>query len=455
MDFSKRWNRRPCETVTILVLIVGLRSGVGESAVPDTLDLRRTAIVRAVERAKPAVVSIHGHKIVGKTRGVPPGVSETSRRVNGMGTGVVVDHRGYIVTNHHVVEGVRRIQVTLVSGETLIARLVAHDSLTDLAILKVKTDSQLPLIPIGTSHDLMQAEPVVAIGNAFGYGHTVTRGVISALDRTVKVSDTQRYDNLIQTDASINPGNSGGPLLNIEGEMIGINVAVRTGAQGIGFAIPSDDVMDGVVRLLNVERVDRKWHGIVTGRPQDGVEAVVVSQVKSGSPGHRAGFRTGDRIQSVGSVPVRHSLDFERAFLGRRRGEKVQVTIERDQRAQKLNVALAALPRETQPIQDRTWNMLGLRVRRVPAKQVRSKSSFYNGGLVVTEVRSGGPADAEGIRHGDILVGMHEWETAKLADLTYILSSPEIATLEEVRFYILRGRSTFFGDIYVARRVSH
>jgi serine protease Do len=151
-----------------------------------------------------------------------------------MGTGVVVDARGYVVTNYHVVEGVRRIEVTLASGKTTSASLVSHDPRTDLAVIKVEHDSPLPVITIGTSSDLMIGETVLALGNAYGYEHTVTRGIVSALHRDVEVSRTQRYDDLIQTDASINPGNSGGPLLNINGEMIGINVAVRAGAQGIG-----------------------------------------------------------------------------------------------------------------------------------------------------------------------------------------------------------------------------
>jgi len=168
-------------------------------------------------------VNIHGQKLVAAN----DDTSGEQRRVNGMGTGVVIDPRGYVVTNYHVVEGVRRIEVTLASGKTVSATLVSHDPRTDLAVIKVAADGPLPVIAIGTSSDLMIGETVLALGNAFGYEHTVTRGIISALHRDVEVSRTQRYDDLIQTDASINPGNSGGPLLNINGEMIGINVAVR------------------------------------------------------------------------------------------------------------------------------------------------------------------------------------------------------------------------------------
>ena len=148
-----------------------------------------------------------------------------------MGTGVVIDPRGYIITNYHVVNGVRDIQVTLADGERYIAKLVARDPETDLAIIKIDAKQEIPVISIGTSSDLMTGETVIAMGNAYGYEHTVTRGIVSALRRSVQVNEAQNYDDLIQTDASINPGNSGGPLLNIDGEMIGINVAVRAGAR--------------------------------------------------------------------------------------------------------------------------------------------------------------------------------------------------------------------------------
>lgn len=148
-----------------------------------------------------------------------------------MGTGVVLDPRGYVVTNHHVVSGVREILVTSVGGREYTARLVAHDPATDLAIIKIDPARDMPVITLGSSEDLMLGETVIAVGNAYGYENTITQGIVSALHRAVQVSDAQYYEDLIQTDASINPGNSGGPLLNIDGEMIGLNVAVRAGAR--------------------------------------------------------------------------------------------------------------------------------------------------------------------------------------------------------------------------------
>jgi serine protease Do len=404
-------------------------------------DLRRTAIVRAVESQRDAVVNIHGQKFIG---GDDEGPGEL-RRVNGMGTGVIVDPRGYIVTNFHVVEGVRRIEVTLSSGRTVAATLVSHDPRTDLAIVKIGSDEPLPVITIGTSHDLMIGEEVLALGNAFGYEHTVTRGIISALHRNVEVSRTQRYDDLIQTDASINPGNSGGPLLNIHGEVIGINVAVRAGAQGIGFAIPIDRVLDVATALLSVERVDHTWHGIVA-RPA-GRQGAVVEAVRGESPAASVGVRAGDVIVRIGDVAVARQFDIERALLGRKAGDSVTVTVVRAGAEACISLPLAAMRRDAVSIDERCWRELGLRVQQVPAGRVQKLQSRYRGGLTVTEVRPNGPASEQGIREGDILVGLHIWETVAVDNIAYILDKADTDHLNPIKFYVLRGRETLFGHL--------
>src|SRR5215475_10432235 len=166
----------------------------------------------------------------------------------------------------------------------------------------------------------MVGESVIAMGNAFGYEHTVTRGIVSAIHRSVQVSDTQSYDDLIQTDASINPGNSGGPLLNIDGEMIGINVAVRAGAQGIGFAIPVDKAMAVASKLLSVERVEHKWHGVkFVDNPAR--KTAVIASIDDDSPAAKCGLKVGDVIASAGDMPITRSVEFERAMLGHQVGQ--------------------------------------------------------------------------------------------------------------------------------------
>ena len=402
---------------------------------------RRSEIVRAIESQRDAVVNIHGQKFVGN--GEDDGAE--LRRVNGMGTGVVIDSRGYIVTNFHVVDGVRRIEVTLASGRTVVAALVSHDPRTDLAVIKVDIEEPLPVITIGTSSDLMIGETVLALGNAYGYEHTVTRGIVSALHRCVEVSRTQRYDDLIQTDASINPGNSGGPLLNIDGQVIGINVAVRAGAQGIGFAIPIDHVLEVVTTLMSVERVDHTWHGIVA-KP-DGRPGVVVEAVHRESPAATVGVRAGDLITRIADVPVVRQLDIERALLGRKAGERVPVTVVRAGAEERIDLSLAAMRSDAVPLEDRCWQELGLHLQPVPAAKVQKLQARYRGGLLVTEVRTNGPAAEQGIKEGDILVGLHVWETIAAENISYILDKAQEEHLNPIKFYVLRGRETLFGHI--------
>jgi serine protease Do len=415
-----------------------------------------TPVVTAVRQARPAVVSIRGEKTT-----VEPDVArddaDSPRHVNGMGTGTIVDERGYILTNYHVVSDVRRIEVTLDDGRQYTAELVASDSVADLAIIKVPTAKLLPVIRFGTSSDLMDGESVIALGNAFGYEQTVTRGIISALGRDVQVSDSQSYDDLIQTDASINPGNSGGPLLNIDGEMIGVNVAVRAGAQGIGFAIPIDSALNVAARMMNVERLRHKSHGIVTQTGDDLDAPVRVTRVAAGSPAATLGILPGDEIVSVGPLRVTRPLDLERAFLDQPAGQPVTVEVRRDGQTMSMDLSLAEQRRgQVAPRvarngdESKVWDLLGLKLSEEPQATFQRRNSRYRGGMHVEEVRAGGPAAQEGILPGDILVGMHTWETASEQDVQYIVSRPALDQMGKLKFYVLRGKSTLYGHINVA-----
>jgi len=417
------------------LFVVGL---VHDAALAES---RRTAIVMAIESQRDSVVNIHGQKLVGGD----DGTEGEMRRVNGMGTGVVIDPRGYAVTNYHVVEGVRRIEVTLASGKTTAATLVSHDPRTDLAVIKIASEARLPVATIGTSSDLMIGETVLALGNAYGYEHTVTRGIVSALHRNVEVSRSQRYEDLIQTDASINPGNSGGPLLNINGEVIGINVAVRAGAQGIGFAIPIDRVLDIVSRLMSVERIDQTWHGLVVRC--DGRQGAVVEAVHRRSPAESIGMKAGDRITRIGELTVACQLDVERALIGHKAGESIPVTLVRAGGEEQIELSLAEVSRDSESLDDRCWAEIGLRLQPAAAAKVQKLQARYRGGLVVTAVREGGPAAEQGIQEGDILVGLHVWETIAPDNVSYILDKAIEEHLNPIKFYVLRGRETLFGHI--------
>ncbi|MGW8257929.1 MAG: S1C family serine protease, partial [Thermoguttaceae bacterium] len=278
-------------------------------------------IVKAVRAARQSVVNIRGEKMIAAST-AQASSAKSNHRVNGMGTGVVIDPRGYIITNYHVVDNVRDIQVTLAGGEQYIAERISRDPETDLAIIKIDVPKEIPAISLGTSSDLMTGETVIAMGNAYGYEHTVTRGIVSALHRSVQVNDAQYYDDLIQTDASINPGNSGGPLLNIDGEMIGINVAVRAGAQGIGFAIPVDKVVSAAASMLLSTNAEKTWHGILAASCKSSAkrQGMVVQSVEPSSPACSAGIVPGDVITSLDGMKIKDDLDFQRALLERKSG---------------------------------------------------------------------------------------------------------------------------------------
>src|SRR5262245_59671519 len=420
-------------------------------------ELRNSPVAKAVHDAEPSVVSIHGRKTV-RTENASFGAPDAVRQVNGMGTGIIIDSRGYILTNYHVVEGVSKIEVSLADERTVVARLVSHDPKTDLAIIKLDVKDSLPAIHFGTSCDLMKGEQVIAIGNAYGYEHTVTRGIISALHRNVQVSDDQKYNDLIQSDASINPGNSGGPLLNIDGEVIGINVAVRVGAQGIGFAIPIDEALEVAARLMSTERLEQMTHGI-TGktRCEPGQRQFVVTSVRPESPAGKAGLKSGDVVTAVGTRRIEAGLDVELAFLGSKPGEDIEVEVLRDSQQVITKLAVTQLSRTTQKsggLADRSWSTIGLKLAVMDTDEFKGLNTRYRGGLTVLEVRPGSPAAQQGIRRGDILVGMHIWETISLENISYILDRDDLTKLDSIVFYIVRGTDTLYGHLRLAARTT-
>ncbi|MEJ5340652.1 MAG: trypsin-like peptidase domain-containing protein [Thermogutta sp.] len=414
---------------------------------------RETPIVIAIRNARPAVVNIRGEKTLITTAGTSSR-SEPARRVNGMGTGVIIDERGYIVTNHHVVDGVRDIEVTLYDGTRYTARLLARDPETDLAIIKIDPDRPLQVIKIGTSSDLMPGESVIALGNAYGYEHTATRGIVSALHRAVQVSDAQYYDDLIQTDASINPGNSGGPLLNINGEMIGVNVAVRAGAQGIGFAIPVDRVVEAAARLLAEINSERIRYGITfQSLPPTG--PLTVASVEPDSPAAKAGLLPGDVITEVNGQKVANPLDFQRILLDKSPGTSLNLVVLRNHTTEDQLALTLAEPKNAAPV-DEIWSLIGLRLEPIPPERFRQQfQTHYRGGLLITDVRPGSPAASQGLRKGDVLVGMHLWETISVENVLYIIRRPDFASFLPLKFFILRGNETYYGYFSIAMRAEN
>jgi serine protease Do len=428
---------------------------------------RRTPVVEVVKRVKGAVVNIHSERTVTPPDGRPDGLAPAPSRINGMGTGIIIDPRGYLVTNHHVVEDVNLLRVRLADGTTTNARVVARDAESDLALLKIDVGHPLPTIPLGTSQDVMVGETVIAIGNAYGYEHTVTVGVVSAVKRDVVLNKEMSYKALIQTDASINPGNSGGPLLNINGELIGVNVAIRAGAQGIGFAIPVDNMLRVAADMLSVRKRNGTWHGLIArddvilpeeealtktqastaGSPTTVTRRLLVDRAESGSPAAAAGLQRGDVVEKVNGQVVLCGLDLERALLESHAGDKVPVVVQRKDGEHKIELQLSSADKAGVVGGDVIWRKLGLKLTPVAPEAVSRVNTQLHGGLLINEVREDGLAAKAGIQKGDILVGLHSWEMLTLDNVLFVLNHQDLATFNPLRFYIIRSGQVHRGWI--------
>ncbi len=386
---------------------------------PPTDASRRTPVVAAVERVSPAVVNISAERVQEQRMAPFGGLMRDpfferffedfglpeyrhQGKSTSLGSGFIVDGEGRVLTNAHVVAHASDIRVTLVDERSFPAELVASDPSSDLAVLKIKDGKGLPQVSMGVSDDLMVGETVIAIGNPFGLSHTVTSGVISATRRSFK-GNGQEFRDFIQTDASINPGNSGGPLVNIHGEVIGVNTAIVQAAEGIGFAIPVGRARRILSDLLTYGQVQLVWTGVdvqtvtpdlapalgMTGRP-----GVVVTRIEPDGPGEKAGLRNGDVITSFASRPVVDEESFFAAVDSAPRGAPQALEGLRDKQPLALKVTPASPPSDyADRILERS---VGLRVK------------ADERGVVVKGVRKGSAAEQSGIRAGDRLVGVGE-----------------------------------------------
>jgi serine protease Do len=345
-----------------------------------------------------------------------------SPTLRGQGTGVIVDAGGIIATNNHVVAGAKRLEVTLQDGRKLPAEVVGTDPETDLALLSVK-EKDLPAAKLGDSTLLEPGEWVVAVGNPFGLDHTVTVGVVSATRRSgIGVAS---YENFIQTDAAINPGNSGGPLLNLDGEVIGINTAIRTsngGSDGISFAIPSNTLAKVLPELVHDGRVSRGWLGVslqpLTPELAKSFElasptGALISEVLSDTPAAEAGLRPGDVVLSIQGKDVRDDGELREAVAALAPGTEADLTLLRDGEQKSITVQLGERPgrdvlarRETRA--PRGSESFGLRLGDVPRNLARELE--LSGGAVVREVLPDSPAARAGLMPGDVILSVDEHE---------------------------------------------
>lgn len=323
--------RKQVYRAVVTALVVGVLGGAGTESKAQYN--RETPIVRAVKKTRQGIITI---KV--KKQG-----SWSGKDI--VGTGVIVDERGYAITNCHVVSGAGTLSVSLCDGTRVAAEVYTEIPGHDLAILKLASGRKYHALHFAPGSDLMVGETVIAVGHPFGYTNTVSTGIISALDREITMPAGATLTHLIQTNASINPGNSGGPLLNINGELIGINVAIRDGAQGIAFALNSDTVQDVLSRKLSASRLAHLRHGLVCKAVvEEGPQSrqkVVVDQVSVASPAARAGLRPGDVIVRVAHREVSNRFDLERALWGCKAGDQIETAVVRDGKEVRVGLTLS------------------------------------------------------------------------------------------------------------------
>ncbi len=415
-------------------------------SIPGYADVasRKDAVVEVVERVSPAVVYVGTVQVVERRFrsslplfdeffGAPRGGRE---EIEGLGSGVIVDPSGVILTNEHVIRGASKIHVVLADGRRLDAEVLGSDADNDLAVLKVSSRAALPHAKLGASNDLMIGEKVIAIGSPFGLQKTVTVGVVSAVGRTFK-SDGRVFNDFIQTDASINPGNSGGPLLNIDGEVIGINTAIFASAQGIGFAIPADKVRRIVGELTSFGKIRPVWIGIhvVPLTPQlarrlgwDRTFGAVVSSVDPGSPAQRAGVQQGDLISHVGGSQVEDAEDFEVRMRSYPANATLVLGVFRAGRRLELSLQPTEFPLKM--AEGLAWDRLGLKLRAV------------QGGLVIAAVRPGSPAAEVGLAPGDAVLRINNQPTETMESFRQTLIAARSS--KSVLLLVQRGRLGYY-----------
>ncbi len=407
-----------------------------------------------VERLLPAVVNIQTRQTIEggqaeqfeeffkefferRGEGGEPPPQQQQRRGSSLGSGFVIDPSGFIVTNHHVIADADEVEVVLSDGTKLEATVVGSDKDTDLALLKVETDAPLPSTEWGDSQETRIGDWVVAIGNPFGLGGTVTAGIVSARQRDINAG---RYDNFLQTDAAINKGNSGGPMFNLEGQVIGVNTAIFSpsgGSVGIGFATPSSMAKNIIAQLRDSGEVRRGWLGVriqnVTDELAEGLRlerprGALVAAVTEGGPAEEAGIKQGDVILEFNGREVSEMRRLPAMVAETAVNSTVDVTIWRRSKEEKVKVRIgeleadqvAAAPPDQKPeaLSPSEMESLGLALGKItPELRARFELDDATKGVVITEVEEGGSGAEKGLRPGDVIVEVDQEEVLSPSDV--------------------------------------
>ena len=382
------------------------------------------------------------------------GVPQKDYVQRSLGSGFIIDREGHILTNNHVIEGASEIRVRLSTDKEFPADLIGRDPKTDLALIKIKSWKDLPVVALGDSDKLEIGEWVMAIGNPFGLAQTVTVGIVSAKGRVI---GSGPYDDFIQTDASINPGNSGGPLFNLKGEVVGINTAIVATGQGIGFAIPINVAKEILPQLQKKGKVTRGGIGVYVQKltPDlaksfnlDQSKGALVADVIPGSAAEAGGIRRGDIIVKFNGKDIDEMNELPRLVASTPVGKEVAVVILREGKPLTLKLKVGELQEEAQPSPaEKTKFELGMSVQEITPEMARQLRMGELGGVVVTQVEPGSAADEAGIQRGDVIREINGQAIRKSSD--YQAAMAKIKKEEVVRFLVKRAERS----LYVTLRV--
>ncbi len=416
---------------------------------------RRTPVVQVVERFGDCVLSVSTTRLPDRNTQDPfSRIFGTPRPTGELGSGVIIDPAGYVITNAHVVYGSDEIRVKLLDGSEYVASLLSSDVANDLALLKIDSNEPFSYVPLGRSEDVMIGETVIALGNPYGLTNTVTTGVLSAKDRSVPTEASRvRFADFLQTDASINPGNSGGALLNINGELIGINTAITRQGQGIGFAIPVDRVRKVLPDLLDLPVARGLSIGAEFDTTDEGTPpAIVVTSVDPDAQAARFGLRRGDQVERVDGRRVESLLDLKKRLLEKRAGDTLALSVRRGSLIEDIELPVEPIE---QVMRRRFLRKLGFWGEQ---RRVRTRGAGMIEGFLVNEVREHSPATQLGLREDDVIYkiaipdarrGQLEISTSKLDLFQAVCEHSRPG--DELTIYILRRgeRDALFGPLIV------
>ena len=445
----------------LLCLMWGLPAAGQDRLSPESRD--GTALLEAWQNAVIQIQQTTGRAVVsiktesqdkrGPQTGKDPSKGEPPQR--GVGSGVIVDPQGLVLTNHHVIERADEIELSLADGRNFRGSVIGRDPKTDLAVVKVDTDQELPAAKLGDSDLIKVGQWAVAIGNPFGLGHSLTVGVISGVGRGELGLST--FEDYIQTDASINPGNSGGPLLNIRGEVIGINTAINPVGRGIGFAIPINMAKEVMQQLVENGRVVRGYMGVVIQTLSSELAGkfevaenggVLIGDILRGSPAENAGLKRGDVILDFAGRPVRKMQELQRQVADTRPGTPVQLKIRRDRQEQQVALEIGEL-KDLEPKADAAGSRFGLTLDAVTRDLVKQFNLKTDEGVVITNVETGSPGARDGLRKGDVILEIERAPVTTMDGFKNAVS--KLDPSDHVLLLILREERSFYTVLHAPR----